>query len=339
MKRMALFPLLTLALTAQTPATPKPEAPKPAAPAPKPQPKPEAPKEDKVVAVIGTEVIRQSDVDAALAAMPQQQQMQVQMSTNGRQMFTQQYVDSRLLSAMSKKQGLDKAESFQKRLAQAEQQLLASELINRDSAMLQKRLEMKDEELQTYFTEHKAKYAQPDKYTARHILVSIKPKTDKEPGVTEEEAKVKVQKIQEELKKGRPFEELVKEYSDDPGSKNTGGKYEDFDAGRMVPEFANAVRTQEIGKVGEPVKTQFGFHLVEVLKKTPAEEPKFEAVKEQVRQTLLAERRESVWKNYLDGIRKEIPCVMGDAAGALAKQMGAAAPKTAPKPAAKGGKK
>lgn len=342
MKLSLLLPVLALSLAAQTPPAEAPKAAPQAATA-KPMPqaatgkpvdphaghdhakaeaKPaEAKKEDKIVALVGTELIRESDVDEALRAMPQQQQMQIQMSPNGREMFIQQYVDSRLLSTKARKDGLDRTESFKKRVQQAEQQILATELLNRDGAILQKKLEVKDEDLKAYFEKHKAQFSQPDKFTARHILVSFKPATDKEKGVTEEEAKAKILKIQEELKKGKAFEELVKEHSDDPGSKNTGGKYEDFDANRMVPEFANAVKTQELNKVGEPVKTQYGFHLVEVLKKTVSPLPTLETAKEQVRQAATGERRDQVWKEYLDTIRRDIPCVLGDAAVGLAKQM------------------
>lgn len=347
MKLNLLLPLLSLSLAAQNPpaetkpaaqpvavkAEAKPE-PKPAA---KAEAKPEAKKENKIVAIVGTDVIHDSDIDEALQAMPPQQQMQVQMAPNGRQMFIQQYADSRLLSAKALKDGLNRTETYRKRVAQAEQQLAASELLNRDGKELQKKLELKDEDLKAYFEKHKAQFKQPDKFTARHILVSIKPASDKEKGVTEEEAKAKITKIQEELKAGKPFEQAVKEYTDDAASKESGGKYEDFDANRMVPEFANAVRTQEIGKVGAPVKTQYGFHLVEVLKKSPAAEPTFETSKEQVRGQATNERRDHVWKEYLDGLRKEIPCVVGDAAAGVAKQLKPEATKAAKsvKPAAK----
>ncbi len=357
MKLSLLLPLLSLSLVAQNPPTETPKAAPQVATAPKPaetkkpeakpvdphaghdhakaaEPQPAAKKENKIVAIVGTEIIRDAEVDEALKAMPQQQQMQVQMSPNGREMFIQQYVDSRLLSTKARKDGLDKNDTFKKRVQQAEQQLLATELLNRDGAALQKKLELKDEELKAYFEKHKAQFKQPDTYTARHILVAFKPASEKEKGVTEEEAKAKITKIQEELKKGRSFEELVKEYTDDPGSKETGGQYKDFDPSRMVPEFANAVRTQELNKVGAPVKTQYGYHLVEVLKKTAAVEPTLETAKEQVRQAATTERRELVWKEYLDSIRREIPCVVGDAAAGVAKQLKPEAAK-ATKPAVK----
>ena len=349
MHRPALLALLSFALVAQTP--PPVEAPKKEAPKTEPA-KQEAPKVEpakpaeaakpakpivKVIAIIGKERVLSSDVDEAIAGMPAQQRMQVEMSPNGREQYTQMYVNNRLLAAKARKDGLDKTGAFKKKVQQAQEQLLAFELLNRDGDALRAQMVVKDEDLKAYFEKNKDKFKAPDTYSARHILVAVKPASGTEKAVTDEEAKAKVAKIQEELKKGKKLEELAKEYTDDPGSKDKGGLYEDFNPAQMVAEFSEAVRTQEIGKVGPPVKTQFGYHIIEVTKKNPGAMPTFDATKEQVRSTLMPELQEKVFKAYLDKIQLEIPMIVGPAAESAAKMMGGTPAAPAAKKPAKGG--
>jgi peptidyl-prolyl cis-trans isomerase C len=317
MIRSTFFSLLTLALAAQNPATtPTTEAQKKEAPKPAP-----AKKADKVVAIIGKERVMQSDVDAVIAALPDQQRMQVEMTPNGREQYTQMYLNSILLSAKARLDGIDKTDGYKKKVAQAEEQLLASELLNRDGEALRAKMQVSDDDVKAYFEKNKEKFKTPDKYSARHILVSIKPANGTDKGVTEEDAKAKVAKIQEELAKGGKFEDLAKEYTDDPGSKDKGGIYEDFDPAQMVPEFAQAVRTQEIDKVGPPVKTRYGFHLIQVTKKNVGAVPTFDSAKDQVRQTMTPELQEKVFKAYLEQIQLQIPMITGDAAEKAAKMI------------------
>jgi hypothetical protein len=102
----------------------------------------------------------------------------------------------------------------------------------------------------------------------------------------------------------------------------------------MVPEFGNAVKSQALGVVGEPVKTQFGFHLIEVTaKKAKGTQRPFEEVSKEIPALAQPERQEKVWNEYLDGIKKEIPFVyyaipVSDASAP------ATPAATAPKPAA-----
>ncbi len=365
MIRSALLTLLALSLTAQTPDPKKPKtepeksvatqaAPvaKDATPTQDPQAKPagekqdvpkvEAPKVaplkvappqpqvDKIVGVVGEEIIHQSDVDASLAGMSPQQQMQIQMMPNGKERFTQNYVESRLLTAKARKDGLHASEAFKKKLVLEEEQLLASEYLNKVGEGLRAKLDIKEDELKAFFTANPARFKATDKVSARHILIKTKPATDKEKAVTDEEAKAKAMKLLEEIKKGKKLEELVKDNSEDDGSKDKGGLYENFNPDQMVPEFANACRTQAIGVVGEPVKTQWGYHIIQVTERTAGAAPKFEEVKEQVRQAMLPERQEKVWKDFLGTLAKEIPMITGDAADNYAKLLKTRTPQAKP---------
>jgi parvulin-like peptidyl-prolyl isomerase len=90
--------------------------------------------------------------------------------------------------------------------------------------------------------------------TAKHILI----KTDNR---TDEQAKAEADKILKELKKPEMFDDLMAKYSEDTGTKDdTKGMV--FGKGQMVPEFEDAAFSQEIGKIGKPVKTQYGYHII-----------------------------------------------------------------------------
>lgn len=86
----------------------------------------------------------------------------------------------------------------------------------------------------------------------------------------EKEARDLAQSVYEDIqsKPEKPFAEFAKEYSDDPGSKENGGKLGWFEKGVMVPEFEEAAFTLAIGEVSQPIQTQYGFHLIRVIDKS-----------------------------------------------------------------------
>lgn len=319
MLRSALMTLASLGLVAQTAkpepksepkaqqdqavvagvATKSPNFPAPGAKAP----------EDKLIAKVGDEVIRESDIEQGLQGISPQQRQQMESSPQARQQYIKSYLEFRLLVAQGKKLGLHHTDPFKKKLAFAADQIVATELMSRDSEALKKKIEQAPVDPKVYYEAHQDKFqTTADTYSARHILVKVKANEADKDGISDAEAKVKLAKIQAELKGGKKLADLAKEYSDDPGSKNNGGLYENFDPSQMVPEFGNAVRTQAIGVVGEPVKTQFGYHIVEVTAKSPKGALKpFESVSKDIPQMAQSERQEKVWNEYLDGIKKLIP--------------------------------
>jgi len=127
-------------------------------------------------------------------------------------------------------------------------------------------IEVTDALLEGYFEENKALFTLPEKRQAKHILISLEADTEE----AQDLAQKTIAEIQEKLAAGEVFEELAKTYSKDPGSANSGGDLGSFEQGMMVPEFDEAVFTMEVGQVSDPVKTDFGYHLI----KLEAIEPK-----------------------------------------------------------------
>ena len=147
----------------------------------------------------------------------------------------------------------------------------------------------------------------PDQVTAAHILVMAQ-----KDSVTPEEdaaALAKINSIRERALAGEDFGALAKEFSEDPGSKDNGGEYT-FGRGRMVPEFEKAAFEQEIGVVGEPVRTSYGYHILKVSKRSLEHDVTFEEVadtiKDGLRREAVAEKIQSYVKSLRDAAQVEV---------------------------------
>lgn len=103
---------------------------------------------------------------------------------------------------------------------------------------------------------------------------------------------------------GENFGELAYEYSKDPSAKRNRGDLGYFVWGAMVPEFQQAAFNMEPGEISPPVKTDFGWHIIKVIDKAPnPQRGEYDAVKDQIRQQLLAQKRNKLAREYLDYIR------------------------------------
>lgn len=245
--------------------------------------------DDTVVATInGTEIFR-TDVEFAAQALPEQMR-QVPMEQIY-PMLLDRVIDFKLLEVAAEDQKLGDDPEIQPALAQARANVL------RD-AMLRKTIDARttDEALQTQYEELKAGEGfSYEEVHARHILLA-----------SEEDAKAVIT----DLEGGADFAELAKEKSTGPSGPQ-GGDLGYFKQGQMVPEFGDAAFTMEIGSTSaEPVKTQFGFHVIKVEDKRKVE-PTFEETEPQIRQEvartvvteLVAELREGaeIERFNLDG--------------------------------------
>jgi parvulin-like peptidyl-prolyl isomerase len=126
-----------------------------------------------------------------------------------------------------------------------------------------------------YFASHKSEFQSEAQVHAQHILIKAEPGNE----ASEKAALEKIQGLKARAQK-EDFAKLAKEFSEDGGSKANGGDLGFFGKGKMVPEFETAAFQQKTGEVGEPVKSNFGYHLIKVLEKKTPEEPvlaKFES--------------------------------------------------------------
>lgn len=223
------------------------------------------PAADPVLATVNGDPIHLSDVkDAADTLPPQARGMPPQQLYP---LLLDQLIDARALLVEAQRTGLDKDPEVQRVMRMAQERALESAFLNKTI-----RPQVTDEAVKArYETEVAGKPAAPEIH-ARHILVS-------------DEATAK--KIIAELKKGGDFAALSKQYSKDPGAAAQGGDLGFFKQGDMVPEFsavAFALKDNEVSSTA--VKTQFGWHVIQVLGRRTAEPPNFDQQRDQIRQTI-----------------------------------------------------
>jgi peptidyl-prolyl cis-trans isomerase C len=240
--------------------------------------------EPAVVATVNGEPVTETDLDVAIAdlndqfaQLPEDQRRAAALSA---------VIEIRLLAAEAEKAGLADSDEFTRRLAMLRQRALHSAYIEQEIAA-----KVTDEAVRARYDKQVAETPATNEVRARHIIVE-----------TEDEAKA----IIAELDAGGDFEAIAKEKSKD-GAAAQGGDLGYFAEGRMVPEFEQAAFALDVGKYStEPVKTQFGWHVIKVEDKRTQQPPAFEQVAEQFRTLLLRETYFAKVKELRDGAAVEI---------------------------------
>ncbi len=152
------------------------------------------------------------------------------------------------------------------------------------TAQLTSQVNPGEPDLRAYYEAHKAEYTQEEQVQARHVLVMVNDQRN------DAQAQGRALEAKKKLDGGADFAAVVKEYSDDTASKDKGGDLGYFGRNRMVKEFEDAAFGAQPGKLVGPVKSSFGYHLVEVTGKRPGGTQPFELVKDQIRARFTAER-------------------------------------------------
>lgn len=223
---------------------------------------------DKVVLSLGDEKITASELAAIIEALPQQYREAARGQR--RKQFAEEIIKIRLLAKEGRKQKLDQAAKYKAQVAFQSDNLLAGATFQQMSSSAP----VDEKAARAWFDQHKGEY---ERLKVRHILVRMKgSQAPMQPGskdLTEEEALAKARELRKKIADGGDFAELAKTESDDPGSGQNGGDLGTVRRGSMVPSFEQAAFALPVGQVSEPVKTNFGYHLIKVEQK---EDPKFE---------------------------------------------------------------
>jgi len=255
---------------ATTPAPKPAAAPAPAADAAQPAAAPAAASAavsaDTVVLTIGSEKITKAEFEQIFAQvvsqMPPERRGAAQDPKAKRQL-AEQLAELKALAQEARRQKIDQTPEAKAQIAMRDDQLIAGLLFQRIS----KETKPSSADLQAYYDGHKNDW---ETVSARHILIRMKgsPVTLKEgqKDLTDEEALAKAKDLRAKIVAGGDFAALAKAESDDVGSGANGGSLGEFTRGRMVPPFDEAAFTLKVNDVSEPVKTQFGYHIIQVTK-------------------------------------------------------------------------
>jgi peptidyl-prolyl cis-trans isomerase C len=212
-----------------------------------------------VLAKVNGAEIRQSDVALAEEELgPSLAQMDPATKQENVLAFL---IDMKIVAKAAEDKKIENSDEFKKRLAFTRSRLLMDSLLASEG-----KAATTDEAMKKVYEEAAKEITGEQEVHARHILVE-----------TEDEAKT----VEDELKKGADFAELAKKKSKDPGASD-GGDLGFFTKDQMVPEFSAVAFALEPGKVSDPVKSQFGWHVIKVEEKRNRKAPDFEQVKGQI---------------------------------------------------------
>ena len=146
-------------------------------------------------------------------------------------------------------------------------------------------VEISDDEIGDYYDEHPAEFQNPKTVEARHILIKVDPQASPEDVA---KAKERIDSVLQKAKDGQDFAELAKQFSEGP-SKDKGGYLGTFRRDAMVKPFSDKAFSMKAGDISDPVKTQFGWHIIKVDKVNDATTTSLADATDTIRQKLAAE--------------------------------------------------
>jgi peptidyl-prolyl cis-trans isomerase C len=227
------------------------------------------------------EAITAADIHADSLRMPEQMRAQVLTRPQSVQQIANNLYVRRVMADEAAKLHLENSDAVQAELRVARDKVLSDAYLQHidsqhtlsDAAAL--------EQARAMYTAHPENFKSTEQVHIRHILI----------GGTDEAAKAKAEDVLKELRAGGDFAALAQKYSTDTGSASKGGDLGFFAHGRMVPSFEEAAfALKNVGDLSEPVKSQFGYHILQLQGKRPAGVQPFD----DIRDALIAEIRTKV---------------------------------------------
>ncbi len=227
---------------------------------------------DPVVAKVNGTEVHQSDLAVAEGEAGQLPPM----SPDAKKDYLVQFIaDMILVTKAAEAKKMDDTPEFKKRVAFMRNKLLMEQLLTATG-----KAALTDEAMHKVYDEAVKQLGQEMEVHARHILIRAAAGDEK----ASKEAEDKIKAVIVRLKKGEDFEKVAKEVTEDPSGKANGGDLGYFSKEQMVPEFSETAFKLDKGQISEPVKTQFGWHVIKVEDKRLKPVPKFEEVKPQIEQ-------------------------------------------------------
>ncbi len=158
------------------------------------------------------------------------------------------------------------------------------------SAEISAAYEPSEEEFRRYYEDQPQAFTTEEQRRIRHLLIALAPNASPE---EKSKALAKIQEIKQRLAQGEDFAELAKQFSEDPGSKAQGGDLGFVKKGALEKNFLDAAFSLPAGKISDPIETSFGYHLIQVTEIKPAVLQPFAAVKDRIRDELKRQEAES----------------------------------------------
>ncbi|MPW26082.1 peptidylprolyl isomerase [Alkalibaculum sp. M08DMB] len=239
--------------------------------------------ENKVLATVNNHEITLEDLSRFLQSLDPKTSAQFQ-SEEGQKQVLEELINQELIFFDAKEKGLDNEDVFLREVERMKDSLLKQFALNQ----LLTSIPVSIDEITAFYEENKSQFVSPKSVKASHILVKEK-----------EEA----QEVLKELQEGLSFEKTAEKYSTCP-SKAQGGDLGFFSRGQMVPEFEEAAFSMELNKISEPIKTQFGYHIIKVTDSKEEGTKTLLEVKEQIKQQIIGQKQQLIYFDKIAELKK-----------------------------------
>ena len=223
----------------------------------------------------------------------------------GRRQLADNIVKMLTLAQEAQKRKLDQTPEYKAQVLFQNYNLLASAL----AAQAGKDAPVTEADLRQYYDAHKSDF---ESVHARHILIRFQgsqvPVRAGQKDLSDAEALAKAQEIRKKIQDGGDFAALAKTESDDVGSGgNSGGELPPFHRGQMVPSFENAAFAMKTGELSEPVKSQFGYHLILVISH---DTKSFDEVRSDLETKIKPDQGQKAVNKLIEDLQKTSPAVL-----------------------------
>jgi peptidyl-prolyl cis-trans isomerase C len=258
---------------------------------------------DRVVITVGDIKITAAQFNAFVESLPAQYRNNMGRG-NGRKQLADNIAKTLTLAQEAQKRKLDQTPEFKSQEMFQNLNLLANALATQAG----KDLQVTEADVRQYYEAHKNEF---ETVHARHILIrftgSQVPVRPGQKDLSEAEALAKAQEVRKKIQDGGDFAAIAKAESDDVGSGGNGGELPPFRHGQMVPSFETAAFAMKAGELSEPVKSQFGYHIILVVSH---DAKPFEEVRADLETRMKPEQTQKAVNNLIAELQKANPPVL-----------------------------
>ena len=238
------------------------------------------------IAKVNNSVISEDDFHKEISLIPEWARKNFS-GKEGKERFLQELINKELIYQDAINRGLQNDRELAEKIEEFRKMSLLTIVLKQE---IEEKAEVTESEIKEFYDGNPENFKTGEEVRARHILVD-----------TEEKAN----DILNSIIKGESFTELAKTFSMDKGSAQNGGDLGFFSRGRMIPEFEETAFSLKKGEPSKPVKTTYGYHIIEVTDKREGSQIKFEEAKENIKNQLVKEKQKALFESYIETLKNK----------------------------------
>lgn len=252
----------------------------------------------KVAAVVNGQIITERDVIQRMTRL--NPQYRAALGNDHKRLLEEMVMETVLLQE-ARRRGLEHDPEVDRLVKEARRQVLLGRLL--EVVRQSKQVQVPDEDVKKIYEANKASFMEPETFRASHILLK-----------DEETAK----KALERLKAGESFAKVAEELSTDPSTKSKGGDIGYFTKGQLIPEFEKACESLKASELSGIIKTQLGYHIIQLTEKKAPHQRPLEEVQDQIRRQLAAQQQQRQVESFVQQLRTKAQVQIKEAPSAPA---------------------